>query len=164
MKLPTIHQIFQYILYLQETSAVSHPVKPSISHAIEHIFSFWAMAGIKTIGRQYAEKFRKLWNQWMKLKRNQSRKKDPGGKRQLFQQELDKLWDITNPEASTVTQSNKFLSREKKGRKHFFLSRPEKQANGIHARERYKCCMGSYYVSKNDSNINLKPEVAMKRR
>ena len=55
-KLPTFCQIFQYVLYLQELSPASYPAKECIARAVDQVLPFWLMAGIKTIGKQYAEK------------------------------------------------------------------------------------------------------------
>ena len=64
MKLPTIGQIFQYVLHVQEISLGSHPVKSSIFHAVGQVFPLWLMPGIKTLDRQYTEgKFFNLWSQ-----------------------------------------------------------------------------------------------------
>jgi len=54
-KLPTLCQIFQYVLYFQELSSASYPVKECIAHAVDQVLPFRLMAGIKTIGKQYAE-------------------------------------------------------------------------------------------------------------
>ena len=45
----------KYVLYLQELSPASHPVKSSISEAEEEVFSFWLMAGIKMLDKHYGE-------------------------------------------------------------------------------------------------------------
>ena len=73
------------------------------------------MAGIKTIGKQYAEeKLSKSWNEWIKLKKNRKRPSDAGGKRKFFTETLDKLWDIASPDAVEVIEKSRFLTEEKK--------------------------------------------------
>ena len=114
-KLPTLRQIFQYVLYLQELSPASYPVKECIAHAVDQVLPFWLMAGIKTIGTQYAEeKLSKSWNEWIKLKKNRKCPSDAGGKRKFFPEKLDKLWDITSPDAVEVIEKSRFLTEEKK--------------------------------------------------
>ena len=76
-KLPAL-QVFQYVLYVQEVAPKSQSTKLSISHAVEQVFSFWSMPGIKTIGIQYAEdKLLTIWKKWMGLKKSQHRPTDP---------------------------------------------------------------------------------------
>ena len=112
-KLPTLCQIFQYVLYLQELSP--YPVKECIAHAVDQVLLFWLMAGIKTIGKQYAEeKLSKSWNEWIKLKKNRMGPSDAGGKWKFLTEKLDKLWDIASSDAVEVYEKSRFLTEEKK--------------------------------------------------
>ena len=102
-------------MYLQELSPASYRVKQCIAHAVDQVLPFWLMAGIKTIGKQYAEeKLSKSWNEWIKLKKNRKRPSDAGGKRKFFTEKLDKLWDIASPGAVEVIEKSRFLTEEKK--------------------------------------------------
>ena len=70
------------------------------------------MAGIKTILKISAEKrLGGIWNNWVSLKKSM-KKDDPKGHRRLFEQELDRLWDIGAEDAVSVIQQNRFLTAE----------------------------------------------------
>ena len=121
-KLPTLRQIFQYVLYLQELSPASYPVKECIAPCASQVLRFWLMAGIKTIGKQYAEeKSSKSRNEWIMLKKNRKRPSDAGGKRKFFTEKLQKMWDIASPGAVKVTEKSRFLTEEKKKGRHCLL-------------------------------------------
>ena len=86
-----------------------------IKQAVAEVLPFWLMAGIKTILIQSAEKkLLKAWTAWTKLNKNKSRLSDPKGKRTVFVDQLDRLWDIGAEDAVEVIQQNKFLTPEKK--------------------------------------------------
>ena len=102
-------------MYLQELTPASYPVKECIAHVVDQVLPIWMMAGIKTIGKQYADKkLLKSWNEWIKLKKNRKRPSDAGGKRQFFTEKLDNLWDINSPDAVEVIEKSRFLTEEKK--------------------------------------------------
>lgn len=68
------------------------------------------MAGIKTMQHQScAIKLDKLWNEWMKLKKNAKPINDGGNKRAEFTKKLDNLFDIGAFDAIEAIRKNHIL-------------------------------------------------------
>ena len=112
-KLPTLRQVLQYVLYVKDMSPSARRTASCIKQAVDEVLPFWMMAGIKTILKISAEKrLEGIWNNWMSLKKSM-KKDDPKGHRRLFEQELDRLWDIGAEDAVSVIQQNRFLTAEK---------------------------------------------------
>jgi len=55
-----------------------------------------------------------IWKNWKALEKNKKRKSDPQGKRKVFLENLDKLWDIGSKDAISVIQNNRLLTSQKK--------------------------------------------------
>ena len=64
--------------------------------------------------RNVLRRLQKEYNTWLQLCKNKMRLSDPGGKREMFEEDLSKLWDIGASDAVQIIQKNKMLSAEKK--------------------------------------------------
>ena len=64
--------------------------------------------------RNVLRMLQKEYNTWLQLCKNKMRLSDPGRKREMFEEDLAKLWDIGASDAVQIIQKNKMLSAEKK--------------------------------------------------
>ena len=73
------------------------------------------MAGVETItNRSAEERLKKDFNTWISLCKSKNRTSDPGDKREIFRNSLEKLWNIGSPNAIQTILQNRLLSSDKK--------------------------------------------------
>jgi len=114
-KLPTFGQVLRYLQHLKEMSCKTSPLSVHISTVVDQVLLFWKMAGIETITKRYVEeRLKRDFNTWISLCKSKNRSSDPGNKREIFRNSLEKLWDIGSPNALQIILQNRLLSSEKK--------------------------------------------------
>ena len=113
-KLPLLKQVLQHVLHLKESLSSTTPLKNHFSAAIDEVSLIWSKAGIQTMPkRNVLRRLQKEYNTWLQLCKNKLRLSDPGRKREMFEEDLSKLWDIGASDAVQIIQKNK-MSAEKK--------------------------------------------------
>ena len=114
-KLPTLGQILRYLLHLKEMSSETSLLSVHISTVVDQVLPFWKMARVETItNRSAEERLKKDFNTWTSLCKSKNRTSDPGDKREIFRNSLEKLWDIGSPNAIQTILQNRLLSSDKK--------------------------------------------------
>ena len=111
-KLPTCRDVLKFFFHIRnQCQSRDEAYKITTENAL----CFWRMARIKTIQpRGCIRKLDALWKEWDRLCKCRNRKGDPGGQREKFVEELDRLWDIGAPDAITEILSNRLLSKSEK--------------------------------------------------
>ena len=87
-----------------------------ISTVVHPVLTFWKMPGVETIitNRSAEERLKKNFNTWISLCRSKNCTSDPGDKREIFRNSLEKLKDIGSPNAIQTILQNRLLSSDKK--------------------------------------------------
>ena len=103
-----------HILICSEEMTSTNPLKNHFSAAIDEVLLIWSKAGIQTMPkRNVLRRLQKEYNTWLQLCKNKMRLSDHGRKREMFEEDLSKLWDIGASDAVQIIQINK-MSAEKK--------------------------------------------------
>ena len=114
-KLPTLGQVLRYLLHMKEMSSKTSPLSVHISTVVDQVLPFWKMAGVETItNRSAEERLKKDFNTCISFCKSKNRTSDPGDKREIFRNSLEKLWDIGSPNAIQTILQNRLLSSDKK--------------------------------------------------
>lgn len=120
-KLPTNRQVIKTLIYNIYTVKLSR--LESIKLVVQEVSVFWAKARIETRQEYHCvEKLRKLYDEWMHLKRNAKRNSETEkSKRKKFTDKLDFLFDIAHETA---------LEKLKDDDKQFLLNQRSKTREG----------------------------------
>lgn len=118
-QLPTLKQVLlRFHFFLNEKKSVRNA-----SHStVEELISVWQKASIPTrLIKHCIDKIEKVHTEWLLLKKNKARTSDAQKKRQiLFEEQLDKLFDIAHNEALTMCkldEDRQFLIDQRTERK-----------------------------------------------
>ena len=114
-KPPLLKQVLQHVLHLKESSSSSTPLKNHFSAAVDEVLLIWSKAGIQTMRkRSVLRRLQKEYDTWLQLCKMKMRLSHPGRKREMFEEDLSKLWNIGASDALQILQKNKMLSAGKK--------------------------------------------------
>lgn len=114
-KLPTLRQALQVLLFKKNVEKKERTTRAQVESTVDCVLKFWGKAGIKTITKKNCVKrMQKKYQEWCCLSKSKSRVRDVGGKRALFESELDKLWDIGADDAVKTIRENRMLTASDK--------------------------------------------------
>jgi hypothetical protein len=119
-KLPTLKQVMELFFHKHNIGKLT--VRESSRYCIGEVFRLWSMARIPTtIERNAIEKLEKVFDRWVKLKKNCSRKTDKqAANEKEFEEDLKKLFDVSHADAMTlinIAEDREFLTDQRGERK-----------------------------------------------
>ena len=91
-KLPTVRSVLKNFLYVKQQASNNNE---ALRLVVDNVLCFWAMARIPTmLPRSCVRNLERLYKEWRTIGKHKDRASDPVGRRNNFEEKLDKLWDV----------------------------------------------------------------------